>query len=114
MGSGSGDSPGGVQQGQRSGSELLSELFEVLLSRRRAPTEQSYTASLLAKGRESILRKLTEETLEVVLEARPGEAVDRRRLAEEIADLWFHTMVLLVECDCHIQDVLEVLAQRRR
>ena len=60
--------------------------------RRRRPAG-SYVAALLAKGEAAVCRKIGEEAVEVVTAALGGEG--DRRVVEEVADLWFHTMVLL-------------------
>ncbi|ROR34469.1 phosphoribosyl-ATP diphosphatase [Inmirania thermothiophila] len=73
-------------------SDILRRLDEVLAARRGADPERSYVASLHARGEEAILRKVGEEAVEVLLAARGGEAGP---LVREVADLWFHTLVLL-------------------
>ncbi|MFN8411804.1 MAG: phosphoribosyl-ATP diphosphatase [Anaerolineales bacterium] len=67
-------------------------LFEVIEDRKKNPTEKSYTASLFAEGLPKIAQKVGEEGTEVVVAAL---AQEDQRLIEEIADLTFHTLVLL-------------------
>ena len=67
-------------------------LFEVIEDRRKNPIEKSYTSSLLAGGLSKIAQKVGEEGTEVVVAAL---AQDEQRLIEEIADLTYHTLVLL-------------------
>ena len=67
-------------------------LFDVIEDRKRNPTEKSYTSSLFAAGLPKIAQKVGEEGTEVVVAAL---AQDDQRLIEEIADLTYHTLVLL-------------------
>ena len=67
-------------------------LFDVIEDRKKNPAEKSYTASLLAAGLPKIAQKVGEEGTEVVVAAL---AQDDQRLIEEIADLTYHTLVLL-------------------
>ena len=90
---------------------VLGELERVFAERARAPRAGSYTASLLAGGRDRILKKVGEEATEVVLAAK-GESDDR--LAEEAADLLFHLQLALFERGLPLARVLEVLKGRRK
>lgn len=72
---------------------IISELTRVLEARRQADPQKSYVAGLYQGGRELILRKTGEEAIEVLLAA---QGTDKQALVNEIADLWFHTMVLLI------------------
>jgi phosphoribosyl-ATP pyrophosphohydrolase len=65
---------------------------------------------LLAKGEAAICRKIGEEATEVITAALGGEG--NRRVVEELADLWFHTLVLLGERGLSAQAILEELARR--
>lgn len=67
-------------------------LFDVIEDRKNNPTEKSYTASLFAEGLPRIAQKVGEEGTEVVIAAL---AQEDQRLIEEVADLTFHTLVLL-------------------
>ena len=88
---------------------ILAELAQVLEARRGADPDSSYVASLYARGLDTILRKLSEETTETLLAARDG---DPAALVHEIADLWFHSLVLLVSQGLRPEDVLEELQRR--
>ncbi|MAT84951.1 MAG: phosphoribosyl-ATP diphosphatase [Gammaproteobacteria bacterium] len=93
--------------------DVIRELTEVLRSRRGADPDDSYVASLYARGLNRILEKVGEEATEVVLAAKdatPGTPDED--LAGEVADLWFHTLVMLVHLDQDPQRVLETLADR--
>ena len=67
-------------------------LFDVIEDRKNNPTEKSHTANLFAKGLPKIAQKVGEEGTEVVVAAL---AQDDQRLIEEVADLTYHTLVLL-------------------
>lgn len=67
-------------------------LFDIIEDRKNNPTEKSYTSSLFAEGLPKIAQKVGEEGTEVVVAAL---AQEDQRLVEEVADLTFHTLVLL-------------------
>lgn len=89
--------------------EILTRLAEVLAARRDADPAASYVAGLYAGGREAILAKIEEEAAEVLAAARES---DDAHLVHEIADLWFHSMVLLQSRDLTPDAVLAELARR--
>lgn len=94
--------------------EIISVLTETLRARREAAPEDSYVASLYAAGIDRILEKLGEEAVEVLLagkNAEPGGVRDSV-LIREVADLWFHCMVLLVHQGQDPAWVLDELARR--
>ena len=86
-------------------------LFDVIESRRQKPSDQSYTSSLFAEGLPRIAQKVGEEGTEVVVAAL---AQDDQRLIEEVADLTYHTLVLLAARGLQIQDILAELEKRHR
>ncbi len=88
---------------------ILDKLTNILETRKSADPDSSYVADLYAKGLDAILKKVGEEATEVVL---AGKAGDSGQLVHEIADLWFHTMVLLVHQGLKPEDVLRELEQR--
>ena len=94
----------------------LAALAAVIESRK--PTnggnpETSYVARLLAKGSDSFLKKIGEEATEVVMAAKDVDyGADKDKLVYEVADLWFHTMVMLAHYGLSAQDVLRELARR--
>jgi phosphoribosyl-ATP pyrophosphohydrolase/phosphoribosyl-AMP cyclohydrolase len=90
---------------------LVAELERVIATRAGQPPETSYTARLLAKGLDHTLKKIGEESTEVVLAAK-GESDER--LAEEAADLVFHLLVALKQRGVAPTRMLDVLAARRR
>ena len=87
----------------------LSELAAVLEARKSAAADSSYVAKLYSKGTDAILKKVGEEATEVVMAAKDG---DPDKIVYEVADLWFHTMVLLAEQNLHPDAVLEELQRR--
>lgn len=90
---------------------ILDQLDTTLRDREAQRPPGSYSARLFDGGRAAILRKVGEESVEVLL-AGAGEG--DRALTNEVADLWFHTSVLLRERGLSVADVLEVLTQRHR
>lgn len=85
------------------------KLAEVLESRKTADPDSSYVAGLYARGLDTILKKVGEEATEVVIAAKGG---DRQQVARELADLWFHTLVLLAQQGLGPEDVLRELDRR--
>lgn len=98
-------------RGETSG-EAAALLFETVLERqRRADPDSSYVARLLAQGVDRVARKVGEEATEVVIAAKNA---DRQEVAREVADLWFHTYVLLAQQGMSPEEVWDVLRSRRR
>ena len=91
---------------------MLERLERTIAARKAAPTSGSYVAGLLARGEPAVCRKIGEEASEVITAALGGEG--DRRLVEETADLWFHTLVLLGARGIPVQEVLQELARRHR
>lgn len=89
--------------------EVLSEIAAVLESRKTALPDSSYVAGLYAKGLDAILKKVGEEATETVMAAKDGVA---EKLVYEVADLWFHTLVLLAHQGLGPEAVLDELARR--
>ena len=92
-----------------SSSDTLAEIHKTLLSRLGADASTSYVASLYSKGLDAILKKVGEEATETVMAAKDG---DTNKVVYEVADLWFHTMVLLAQQGLEPQDVVDELARR--
>lgn len=86
-------------------------LFDIIQSRKVNPAEGSYTSSLFADGLPMIAQKVGEEGTEVVVAAL---AQDDRRLVEEVADLTYHTLVLLAARGLSIKDILAELERRHK
>ena len=90
-------------------SDVLRELAAVLEARKTAAPNSSYVAGLYAKGLDAILKKIGEEAAETLLAAKGG---DRQQIVHEVADLWFHTLVLLAAQGLTPDDILQELARR--
>jgi phosphoribosyl-ATP pyrophosphohydrolase len=88
---------------------VLARLAATIASRRGADPASSYVAALLAKGGDAILKKIGEEATETVMASKDG---DGARVAAEMADLWFHCLVLLAHHGLGPDDILAELARR--
>ncbi len=88
---------------------VLKALAAVLESRKGADPDSSYVAKLYDKGLDSILKKIGEEATETVMAAKDGVP---DKIVYEVADLWFHTMVLLAQQGLGPDDVLKELERR--
>jgi len=88
---------------------ILRELAATLEARKQADPDRSYVARLYAKGLDGILKKVGEEAAETLLAAKND---DPRNLVYEIADLWFHTLVLLAHQGLGPDAVLDELHRR--
>jgi len=89
--------------------EVLQQLADVLEARKGAEPDSSYVASLYSNGLDAILKKVGEEATETVMAAKDGDA---DKIVYEIADLWFHTLVLLAQQGLGPQQVLDELSRR--
>lgn len=97
-------------QGPGAAATMLDRIEQIVAARKAVPPAGSYVAGLLARGEPAVCRKIGEEAVEVVTAALGGEG--DRRVVEEVADLWFHTLVLLGLRAIPLRDVLEELARR--
>ena len=84
-------------------------LYELLLGRKANLPEGSYTTYLFQKGIDKILKKIGEESTEVIIAAK---ADDKKETVYEIADLAYHIMVMMVEMGISVDDVRNELASR--
>lgn len=89
--------------------DTLERLAAVIESRRGTDPDKSYVARLFAKGQDAMLKKVGEEATEVVMAGKDGDAA---KLTGEVADLWFHTMVVLAAHGLKPADVLAELRRR--
>ncbi len=88
---------------------MLDELFLIIEDRKANPRPGSYTNRLLSAGEDEVLKKVGEEAMEVILAAKgQGDA----RLIEELADLYYHTLVLLAVKGLTLDQVEEELRKR--
>ena len=88
---------------------ILKKLTETLEARKKDDPSKSYTASLYRDGLEAILKKVNEEAFETIIAARQG---DNKELVHEVADLWFHTLVLMAHKNLSVEDILNELSRR--
>lgn len=91
--------------------DTLSQVFEVICDRRDHPNPDSYTCKLLAGGDNKILKKIGEESAEVVMAFKDDE---KEAIAGEVADLFYHTLVALAHHQVDLRDVYRKLQERRR
>ena len=89
--------------------DILLRLMAVLASRKDADPDSSYVAGLYAKGLDSILKKIGEESAETIIAAKSG---DKQQIVYETADLWFHCLVMLAQQNLDARLVLEELERR--
>jgi phosphoribosyl-ATP pyrophosphohydrolase len=89
--------------------DTLGRLAQVLESRKGADPESSYVARLYGKGLDAILKKIGEEATETVMAAKDGQP---ERIVAEVADLWFHSLVLLAHQGLGPEAVLAELGRR--
>ncbi|BAZ05092.1 bifunctional phosphoribosyl-AMP cyclohydrolase/phosphoribosyl-ATP diphosphatase HisIE [Calothrix sp. NIES-3974] len=90
--------------------DTLSQVFNVICDRRDNPIENSYTCKLFAGGDNKILKKIGEESAEVVMAFKDD---DVEGIAGEVADLFYHTLVALAHHGVELKDVYRKLQQRR-
>lgn len=90
---------------------MLNELFAIIVDRKANPKSGSYTNQLLDAGEDEMLKKVGEEAMEVILAAK-GQGP--QRLVEEIADLYYHTLVLLAAKGLSLDEVEAELRKRHR
>jgi len=102
---------------------VLKNLADVIESRKNAANgvgqaDTSYVASLFSKGDDAILKKIGEEAAETIMAAKDARQISRpenekpQALINEVADLWFHTMIMLAQFNLRPEDVLMELKRR--
>lgn len=90
--------------------DVLAHLEQVIYARlHNAEHSQSYVANLAAKGADAIFKKIGEEATETVMAAKDGDA---EKIIYEVADLCFHTMIMLAHHKLSIEQVLDELERR--
>ncbi len=88
---------------------MFQELFQIIQDRKQHRPQGSYTAGLMEAGRDTILKKIGEEAVEVILAA---SSQGNQRLVEETADLFYHIFVLLSFTGIPLDDVEDELRHR--
>ena len=95
--------------GEKTEKFQLEGLYQLLLSRKQELPEGSYTTYLFQKGLDKILKKVGEESTEVII---AGKAEDKAETIYEIADLAYHVLVLMVQMGISVEDIRSELASR--
>jgi phosphoribosyl-ATP pyrophosphohydrolase len=94
-------------------SEVLEQLATILEQRKQADPAESYVAGLHNKGLNKILEKVGEEATEVILAAKDAQrGGERDAVIGEVADLWFHCMVMMSHLDIELREVTTCLGDR--
>lgn len=91
--------------------DMLQKLETIIRDRRLHPAPGSYTSRLFAEGREKIAQKVGEEAVEVLVAAL-GQSRDNQ--LDELADLFYHTLVLMADLDLSLDDVKQRLRERHQ
>jgi phosphoribosyl-ATP pyrophosphohydrolase len=89
--------------------DILKKLEQILAQRKNADADDSYVASLYTKGTDEILKKIGEESAEVIIAAKDDE---QEKIIYEVADLWFHTLVLLQHKNIEVAKIEAELSKR--
>ncbi len=89
--------------------DMFERVYDIILERQKSSPDQSYVASLMHKGMDSILKKIGEEASEVIIAAKNSDHQDQ---IHEITDLWFHLMVLMGNQGITLDDISNELQRR--
>ena len=98
-----------ASSGSSEKTDILEAIYQVILERKSASPESSYTAALMAKGGDKILKKIGEEAAELIIAGKGGV---RQEIVYETADLIFHAFVLLGFHDISPEEVYDELRRR--
>lgn len=98
-----------IFEGEEPPAFQYADLMEMLEGRKAQPKEGSYTTYLFAKGIDKMLKKVGEETTEVIIAAKDG---DKANTIYEIGDLMYHVMVLMIEMGISLEDIKKEMASR--
>jgi phosphoribosyl-ATP pyrophosphohydrolase/phosphoribosyl-AMP cyclohydrolase len=98
-----------VYQGETDPAFQYADLMEMLQGRKTNPKEGSYTSYLFEKGTDKILKKIGEESTEVIIAAKDN---DKANTIYELGDLMYHAMVLMIEMGISLEDIKKELASR--
>ena len=107
------ESPKGWGGSEQSGiaSEIINELYQVIQDRKLNFKKDSYVCKLLANSEDMLPKKVGEEAIEVIIALKDK---DKNAVIYEMADLWFHTVVALGNCNISPQEIFEELKRRRK
>ena len=89
--------------------DILQAIYQIILERKANPSEGSYTATLMTKGIDKVLKKVGEEAAELIIAGKGGM---RQEIVYETADLLFHTLVLLGFYDIDPEEIFVELRRR--
>ena len=95
----------------KKGFEILDQIFEIVKERRTAEPENSYTALLYSKGLDAILKKIGEESTEVVMAAKEHS---KEKVIYEASDLLYHLLVLLSFTEISPKQIAQELENRQK
>jgi len=90
---------------------VVQELYKVIEERQCNPIEGSYTSYLFEEGLDKILKKIGEESAEVIISSKNN---DKKEIVSEISDLVYHTLVLMVLQGVKVEDIANELETRRK
>jgi len=89
----------------------IDELYKIIKDRQEKMPEGSYVASLLKAGQDRIIQKVGEEATEVIIAAKNS---DKQKTISEVADLWFHLLVMLISFNITPEEILAELEKRSK
>lgn len=89
----------------------IDELYKIIQDRKLKMPKGSYVASLFRKGRDRIIQKIGEEAIEVTIASKNK---NKQRIILEVADLWFHILVMLANFDIAPDEIMEELNNRNK
>jgi len=90
---------------------VIQELYKIIEDRKKNPIEGSYTSYLFEEGLDKILKKIGEESAEVIISSKNN---DSKEIVSEISDLVYHLLVLMVSQGTKVEDIVNELEKRRR
>lgn len=90
---------------------IFDSLFEIIQNRKAFPKENSYVAKLFKQGQDALLKKIAEESGELLLASKNH---DTKEILHETADLWFHSLLVLAYHGLSPEDVYQELAKRNK
>ena len=89
--------------------DMLNQIYAVIMDRKKKPPKGSYVASLFKGGSDAILKKIGEESSELIISSKNR---DKSAIIWEVADLWFHTLVVMGYHGITPQDIYKELSRR--